>query len=209
MFLFIRCTAIDPTDKTSVRRKKNMKSKSKSKSFSRLSYGLMLGQIILRQFRNIERKILKTYIRRKYLDPWKVGPQMEPLVHFPLVMKDDAVAADHEDNITFCSLCNFEVCNVWLLQSELYRWISIIRTIQAGYVLPYLLLQYNAGAEAQQALSDLQSLRWRIWSPLQGNIRIPHISTPFFLSISVAFLIHRRIKLFLFRSFSVAKQLCW
>ncbi|XP_022151860.1 protein S-acyltransferase 18 isoform X2 [Momordica charantia] len=107
MFLFIRCTATDPTDKTSVRKKKR---ESKSKSFSKLNFGFILGRIVLRQFRRTERKILKTFIRRKYLDPWKVGPQMEPLVPFPLVTKDDVVTPDHnEDDTTFCSLCNFLV----------------------------------------------------------------------------------------------------
>ncbi|XP_022956534.1 protein S-acyltransferase 18-like [Cucurbita moschata] len=111
MFLFIRCTAIDPTDKTSVRNKKKMESKSKSKSFSRINFGLMLRQIVLRRFRNIERKILKTFIRRKYLDPWKVGPQMEPLLPYLLVTKDDVITPDpkEEEDVTFCSLCNFEV----------------------------------------------------------------------------------------------------
>ncbi|XP_022967075.1 protein S-acyltransferase 18-like isoform X2 [Cucurbita maxima] len=108
MFLFVRCVAIDPTDKISGRKKKKMKSKSKSKS--NLNYGLILGEIVSRQFRKMERKILKTFIRRKYLDPWKVGPQMEPLIPFPLVMKDDVVTSDHnEEDLTFCSLCNFEV----------------------------------------------------------------------------------------------------
>ncbi|XP_023542115.1 protein S-acyltransferase 18-like isoform X1 [Cucurbita pepo subsp. pepo] len=110
MFLFVRCVAIDPTDKISVRKKKKMKSKSKSKSKSNLNYGLILGEIVSRQFRSMERKILKTFIRRKYLDPWKVRPQMEPLIPFPLVMKDDVVTSDHnEEDLTFCSLCNFEV----------------------------------------------------------------------------------------------------
>ena len=113
MFLFVRCVAIDPTDKISVRKKKKMKSKSKSKSKSNLNYGLILGEIVSRQFRSMERKILKTFIRRKYLDPWKVRPQMEPLIPFPLVMKDDVVTSDHnEEDLTFCSLCNFEVRNV-------------------------------------------------------------------------------------------------
>ncbi|XP_038892933.1 protein S-acyltransferase 18 [Benincasa hispida] len=104
MFLFIRCTAIDPTDKTSLRKRKKIKSKPK------LNFGFMLEQIVSRRFRNVERKILKTFIRRKYLDPWMSGPQMEPLVPFPLLMKEDVITPDHnQDDFTFCSLCNFEV----------------------------------------------------------------------------------------------------
>ncbi|KAJ6675079.1 PROTEIN S-ACYLTRANSFERASE 18 [Salix viminalis] len=106
MFLFIRCIAIDPTDKNRFRKKKRVK----SNGFSKLNYGFILSQIFVRFFRRIERKILKTFIRRKYLDPLKASVQMEPLLPFPLVMKDDAVSPDpKDDDISYCSLCDFEV----------------------------------------------------------------------------------------------------
>ena len=107
MFLFIRCTAIDPTDKTSSRKKK----RDKPKGILKLNYGFILTQIVVRFFRRLEKKILRTFIRRKYLDPWKTNVQMEPLLPFPLVMKDDAISPDlKEDDISYCSLCDFEVC---------------------------------------------------------------------------------------------------
>ncbi|MBA0688853.1 hypothetical protein Goari_006618 [Gossypium aridum] len=107
MFLFVRCTAIDPTDKTSFKKKK----KGKTKGILKLNYGFILTQIVIRFFRRLEKKILRTFIRRKYLDPWKTNFQMEPLLPFPLVMKDDAVSPDvkEDDNISYCSLCGFEV----------------------------------------------------------------------------------------------------
>ncbi|KAL9397171.1 hypothetical protein Peur_011424 [Populus x canadensis] len=106
MFLFVRCTAIDPTDKTRFRKKK----RAKSDGFPKLNYWFILNQIIMRFFRRMERKILKTFIRRKYLDPLKANAQMEPLLPFPLVMKDDAVSPDPKDvDISYCSLCDFEV----------------------------------------------------------------------------------------------------
>ncbi|XP_024451847.1 protein S-acyltransferase 18 isoform X2 [Populus trichocarpa] len=106
MFLFVRCTAIDPTDKTRFRKKK----RAKSDGFPKLNYWFILNQIIMRFFRRMERKILKTFIRRKYLDPLKANAQMEPLLPFPLVMKDDAVSPDpKDDDISYCSLCDFEV----------------------------------------------------------------------------------------------------
>lgn len=38
---------------------------------------------------------------------------MEPLVPFPLLMKEDVITPDHnQDDITFCSLCDFEVRTV-------------------------------------------------------------------------------------------------
>jgi len=106
MFLFVRCTAIDPTDKTRFRKKK----RAKSDGFPKLNYWFILNQIIMRFFRRMERKILKTFIRRKYLDPLNANAQMEPLLPFPLVMKDDAVSPDpKDDDISYCSLCDFEV----------------------------------------------------------------------------------------------------
>lgn len=44
------------------------------------------------------------------MDPWHGSIQMEPLLSFPLVFLDDAMAADRkDDDITFCTLCDFEV----------------------------------------------------------------------------------------------------
>lgn len=106
MFLFIRCTAIDPTDRTRLKKRK-----SKCGGFSKLNYGFILGQIVVRFFRRMERKILRTCIRRKYLDQWNTTAQMETLLPFPLVVKDDAIAPDpKEDDISFCVLCDFQVC---------------------------------------------------------------------------------------------------
>ncbi|KAK7344332.1 hypothetical protein VNO77_13807 [Canavalia gladiata] len=109
MFLFVRCTAIDPTDRTSFRKKKRAKSNN---AIPKLNYGFILGQIVMRFFRRVERKLLRTFIKRKYLDPLKTSAQMEPLLPFPLVMKDDddAIAPNlKDDDISFCTLCDFEV----------------------------------------------------------------------------------------------------
>ncbi|XP_010522853.1 PREDICTED: protein S-acyltransferase 18 [Tarenaya hassleriana] len=105
--LFIRCTAIDPSDKTSSRKRK----RAKSKGVLKLSFKVVLSQVVVRFFRRIERKILRNFIRRTYLDPWKSTVQLEPLLPFPLVMTDDAVTPDprEEDDISYCSLCDLEV----------------------------------------------------------------------------------------------------
>lgn len=110
MFLFLRCTAIDPTDRTSFRKK--MKKKPKRNGIPKLNYGFIIGQIVVRFFRRVEKKMLRTFIKRKYLDPFKTSAQVEPLLPFPLVVKDDddAIAPDlKEDDISFCTLCDFEV----------------------------------------------------------------------------------------------------
>ncbi|KAF8047640.1 hypothetical protein N665_2903s0001 [Sinapis alba] len=108
--LFVRCTAIDPTDKTSAKKKRRG---AKSKGvLMKLRVKVVLSQVVVRFFRRLERKILRNFIRRTYLDPWKSSVQLEPLLPFPLVMKDDAVTPDpkeEEDDISYCSLCDLEV----------------------------------------------------------------------------------------------------
>ncbi|XP_062084765.1 protein S-acyltransferase 18 [Humulus lupulus] len=110
MGLFIRCTAINPTDKTGVRKKRTKKN---TKSQIKLNYGFILGQIVLRFFRRVEKKILRSFIRRKYLDPWSTSSDhLDPFLPFPLVLKDDAAVNTpnpNQDDISFCQLCDMEV----------------------------------------------------------------------------------------------------
>lgn len=74
----------------------------------------------MRFLRRMERKILMTFIRRKYLDPLKTSTQLEPLLPFPLVIKDDAISPElKEDDISFCSLCDFEVGRLGIFGSFL------------------------------------------------------------------------------------------
>ncbi|KAJ9543136.1 hypothetical protein OSB04_022843 [Centaurea solstitialis] len=110
MFLFVRCTAIDPSDKTNFKRKNKNKKKGMSNNSSQLNYGFILGHIVMRLFTRIERKILRRFIKRKYLDPLSTTAQMEPLLPFPLVIKDDSVSPDPiQDDISYCVLCDYQV----------------------------------------------------------------------------------------------------
>ncbi|CAO2818232.1 unnamed protein product [Amaranthus hypochondriacus] len=116
MVLFVRCTATNPSSKNNTHKRKV---KYKAKTMKKLNYGFILKQMIFRCFRRVERKILKSCIRRKYLvDPRIANGHvlLDPLIPFPLpplVTKedDDSVApdCDKEDEFSFCSLCNFHV----------------------------------------------------------------------------------------------------
>lgn len=107
VIFYVRCTWIDPSDRTNIKKKRAMK----LKGLSKLNYKLILYQVVVRFFKRMEHKILKCCIRRKYLDPWNNTLQMEPLLPFPLIVNDDAVPPYmKEEDITFCSLCDFEVC---------------------------------------------------------------------------------------------------
>ncbi|CAN6700051.1 unnamed protein product [Malus baccata var. baccata] len=86
MFLLIRCTATDPTDRASLK-KKNKKKPQGGKGLPKLNYGFLLGKI-----------------------PWKTVAQLDPLLPFPFVLiKEEAVSPDLRDDISFCALCDFEV----------------------------------------------------------------------------------------------------
>ncbi|KAK8967918.1 putative S-acyltransferase [Platanthera guangdongensis] len=106
IFLYIRCTAIDPSDRTNSRRKKG----AKLRGITKLNYKFILNQIIMRIVRKLEHKILKCCIRRKYLDPWNNNVQMDLILPFSPLVVDDAIAPHmKDDDITFCFLCDFEV----------------------------------------------------------------------------------------------------
>lgn len=109
--LFVRCTAIDPSDRT-YRDKKRKAGKNGGMCRSRkLNYKFIIYQIAVRFIRKMEYWILRSCIRRRYLDPWRAAaPPIEPLLPFPLVSTDDAIAPHLKDNdISFCPLCDFEV----------------------------------------------------------------------------------------------------
>ncbi|KAL2935102.1 Protein S-acyltransferase 18 [Bienertia sinuspersici] len=125
MIVFIRCTGTDPSAKNRHNEKKKKvrtNSISKAKAIAKLNYGFILKQMIMRGFRRMERKILKSCIRRKYLlDPRIThdNVNLEPLLPFPLplVTKDDDASSvspdfdpnDKDEDFSFCSLCNFHV----------------------------------------------------------------------------------------------------
>ncbi|KAL0916516.1 hypothetical protein M5K25_014035 [Dendrobium thyrsiflorum] len=104
--LYIRCTAINPSDRTASR----MKRGAKSHGIPKFNYKSIIRQIILRIVRKIEHKILKCCIRRKYLDPRNNNVQMDTILPFSLLIIDDAVTPHMKnDDISFCPLCDFEV----------------------------------------------------------------------------------------------------
>ncbi|KAK9665834.1 hypothetical protein RND81_14G139700 [Saponaria officinalis] len=99
--LFVRCTATDPSDKA-----RHCRGRRKVK----VNHGFLIGQIVITFFRNLERKILKTCLRRKYMFRNNFAPHLhlQPLLTFPLVTKDD-YEHQQNDDLSFCSLCSFKV----------------------------------------------------------------------------------------------------
>nr|CAD1816834.1 unnamed protein product [Ananas comosus var. bracteatus] len=104
--LYVRCTAIDPTDRTDARKRRG----PKSGKLPRINYRHIFCHIVVRFLRKLEDKILSCCIRRNYLEQWNSSIQLEPLLPFPLVVTDDAVSPHQKgDDISFCALCDFEL----------------------------------------------------------------------------------------------------
>jgi len=64
MFLFVRCTKIDLTGRTSFQNKKKNQKRQRAKSdvILKLNYGFILGLVVMRFFKRMERKLLRTFI---------------------------------------------------------------------------------------------------------------------------------------------------
>ncbi|KAJ1688462.1 hypothetical protein LUZ63_019852 [Rhynchospora breviuscula] len=107
--LYIRCTATDPSDNTSAKRRRRKNPKSGNK-LPNLNYKQILWHVVLRFFRRIEHKLFRRFIKRNYLEEWNSNLQLEPLLPFPLVVTTDAVSPCQKDSdISFCALCDSEV----------------------------------------------------------------------------------------------------
>ncbi|CAN6467062.1 unnamed protein product [Victoria cruziana] len=105
MVLYVRCTAIDPSDRTHQKR-----TRFKQNTLSRLNYRFLLVQIVLRFIRKMEKKVLRGWLKRNYVDTWTSPVQIEPLLPFPLIDRDGAVSPDLKyEDISFCSFCDLEV----------------------------------------------------------------------------------------------------
>lgn len=116
MLVFIRCTATDPSAKNrhnnNNNTQKGRRKLKKSKTNKVLNYGFIFRHMV----RRLERKILNTCIRRKYLLDTHTPISHPPLLPLPLVTKDDDDSVSphlhpshkHQD-FSFCSLCNFHV----------------------------------------------------------------------------------------------------
>ncbi|KAK8958671.1 putative S-acyltransferase [Platanthera guangdongensis] len=109
IFLYIRCTAIDPSDRTNSRRKKG----AKLRGITKLNYKFILNPIIMRIVRKLEHKILKCCIRRKYLDPWNNNVQMDLILPFsPLVVDDELQGSGRREEQQACGAAGRGACHM-------------------------------------------------------------------------------------------------
>ncbi|KAJ3681303.1 hypothetical protein LUZ60_015792 [Juncus effusus] len=103
--LYITCTAIDPSDKTSAKRQKKS-----NRKLPKLKYKNILSHVFTRFFWRVENKLFSKFIRRSYLEQWNSNIQLDPLLPFPFAETNDSVSPCKKDNeISFCALCDSEV----------------------------------------------------------------------------------------------------
>lgn len=106
MVLFLRCSAIDPIDKSSLK-KSGIKFSGNSSGQKKVQ--VLLIQLVVRYVKKMEKKILHSYIRRRYTDPWKTPTELESCLPPILINDEDISPGLAEDDVIFCSLCNKKV----------------------------------------------------------------------------------------------------
>lgn len=106
MVLFLRCSSIDPIDKSSL---KNSGTKFSRNSSGEKKVQALIAQLIVRYVKKIEKKILHSCIRRRYTDPWKTPAELESCLPPILVNNEGISPGIPEDDVIFCSLCDKKV----------------------------------------------------------------------------------------------------
>lgn len=106
MVLFLRCSAIDPIDKSSL---KKSGTKFSGNYSGQKKVQVLLVQLVVRYVKKMEKKILHSYIRRRYTDPWKTPAEMESCLP-PILINNEGISPGlAEDDVIFCNLCNKKV----------------------------------------------------------------------------------------------------
>jgi palmitoyltransferase len=128
--LYVRCTAVDPSDRTHAKKMKRRRQLARARAgrrggggggrLPRLRYGYILWRYVVRLLRRVEVRVMNRWVRRSYLEQWNSSVQLDPMLPFAFTSLDDIVsphaAAGHD--ISYCPVCDCEVhCSVPLLCS--------------------------------------------------------------------------------------------
>ncbi|GJM87625.1 hypothetical protein PR202_ga03599 [Eleusine coracana subsp. coracana] len=122
--LYVRCTAVDPTDRTHAKKAKRRRQLARGGAgtgkLPRLRYGYILWRYALRVLRRVEARVTNRWVRRSYLEQWNTSVQLDPMLPFAFTSLDDIVspcAAGDGHDISYCPVCDCEF-NVDGLVSE-------------------------------------------------------------------------------------------
>ncbi|KAK3136427.1 hypothetical protein QOZ80_5BG0434120 [Eleusine coracana subsp. coracana] len=114
--LYVRCTAVDPTDRTHAKKAKRRRQLARcgaaTGKLPRLRYGYILWRYALRVLRRVEARMTNRWVRRSYLEQWNTSVQLDPMLPFAFTSLDDIVspcAAGDGHDISYCPVCDCEV----------------------------------------------------------------------------------------------------
>jgi palmitoyltransferase ZDHHC1/11 len=125
--LYVRCTAVDPSDRTDAKKTKRRRQLARggggTAKLPRLRYGYILWRYAVRLLRRVEARVTNRWVRRSYLEQWNTSVQLDPMLPFAFTSLDDIVSpcatADGHD-ISFCPICDCEVFVSFFASA--YRW---------------------------------------------------------------------------------------
>ncbi|GJN13436.1 hypothetical protein PR202_gb00139 [Eleusine coracana subsp. coracana] len=116
--LYVRCTAVDPTDRTHAKKAKRRRQLARcgaaTGKLPRLRYGYILWRYALRVLRRVEARMTNRWVRRSYLEQWNTSVQLDPMLPFAFTSLDDIVspcAAGDGHDISYCPVCDCEWLN--------------------------------------------------------------------------------------------------
>ncbi|KAE8809826.1 putative S-acyltransferase [Hordeum vulgare] len=111
--LYVRCTAVDPSDRThakKVKRQRNL-ARGSGRKLPRLRYGYILWRYAARLLKRVEVRVMNRWVRRSYLEQWNSSVQLDPMLPFAFTSLEDIVSphATDDQDISFCPICDCEV----------------------------------------------------------------------------------------------------
>lgn len=84
--LYVRCTAVDPSDRTEAKkdkRKRQLARGSGTARLPRLRYGFILWRYMVRVLRRVETRVTNRWVRRSYMEQWNTSVQLDPMLPSP------------------------------------------------------------------------------------------------------------------------------
>ncbi|XP_062204245.1 protein S-acyltransferase 18 [Phragmites australis] len=113
--LYVRCTAVDPSDRTQAKKAKRRRQLARGGGggrLPRLRYGYILWRYAVRVLQRVEARVTNRWVRRSYLEQWNTSVQLDPMLPFAFTSLEDIVspcAAAEGHDISFCPICDCEV----------------------------------------------------------------------------------------------------
>ncbi|XP_037462209.1 protein S-acyltransferase 18-like [Triticum dicoccoides] len=111
--LYVRCTAVDPSDRTHAKKVKRQRSLARGggRRLPRLRYGYILWRYAARLLKRVEVRVMNRWVRRSYLEQWNSSVQLDPMLPFAFTSLEDIVSphATDDQDISFCPICDCEV----------------------------------------------------------------------------------------------------